>query len=401
VSKPLTGVKVVELATFVAGPSCARLLSDMGAEVIKIEHPKGDGWRQTSKSYIPGRFSDDENPVFDIYNSGKQHIALNLKNPSGMAIMHKLLEQADVFISNTRPAALQRLGLDYDTLKVKYPKLVYAMLLGYGEKGPDAAKPAFDTTAFWARSGFLSDLPMAGDHYMPMQPPSSVGDTFTGYLLLAEIIAALYRRTTTGTGDCVRAGLYHNAIFGMGTMAIVTQKPFGRIYPKTRLECGAPGGSYLCADGEWVFNSMAPAEKLFQLIGREDLLEDPKFGTGKGRHENMQEVYGLFCAAFRTKDSHEWVRMAEELDIPQGRRGHFSELTEDEQAWANGYLEHVKFASGNVNVMPSSPIEMDSVGKVTTKTAHAVGEDTDAVLRDLGYTDEQIAQLHTAGATSL
>ena len=110
-SGPLTGVKVLELATMVAAPSCARILADMGADVIKVEHPKGDGWRNTAVGYIPGRFSEDESPVFDIYNSGKKHIAINLKTEKGMEAFHKLLAQADVFVTNTRPAALKRLGI--------------------------------------------------------------------------------------------------------------------------------------------------------------------------------------------------------------------------------------------------------------------------------------------------
>ena len=136
-SKPLSGVKVVELATFVAGPVTGRLLADLGAEVIKVERPDGDAWRITGVSYKPDRFSDDENPVFDIYNAGKKHIALNLKSGEGMEAFHKLLAEADVFVTNTRPKALKRLGLSYEDLKERYPGLIYAILLGYGEEGPD------------------------------------------------------------------------------------------------------------------------------------------------------------------------------------------------------------------------------------------------------------------------
>ena len=123
-SKPLEGYTVVEMSTFVAGPVTARLLADLGATVIKVERPEGDAWRETGISYLPLRFSHEENPVFDIYNAGKQHMALNVKAPGGMEIMDKLLSRADVFVTNTRPAALKRLGLDYESLKERYPKLV-------------------------------------------------------------------------------------------------------------------------------------------------------------------------------------------------------------------------------------------------------------------------------------
>ena len=135
-SGPLSGVKILELATMVAAPSCARILSDMGAEVIKVEHPKGDGWRRTAISYHADRYSEDESPVFDIYNSGKKHIAINLKTPDGMAAFHKLLAQSDVFITNTRPAALKRLGIYYDDLKEQYPGK--AIVLNIELLDPDA-----------------------------------------------------------------------------------------------------------------------------------------------------------------------------------------------------------------------------------------------------------------------
>ena len=399
-SGPLQGVKVLELATMVAAPSCARLLADMGAEVIKVEHPKGDGWRRTGVSYIPGRFSEDENPVFDIYNSGKKHIAINLKTEQGSVAFHKLMSRADVFITNTRPAALKRLGIFYDDVKEKYPSLVYGIILGYGEKGPDAAMPAYDTTAFWSRSGFLRDLAVAGDHYMPVNPPSSVGDTACGYLLLAQICAALYRRKETGKGDFVRSGLYHNAIFTMGTMQIITQRPFGNKYPKTRVE----GGAFGCADGEWIFIAMGGdpvvQEKCCRLIGRPDLMEDSRFSTPRARHEHRQEWYEVFRDAFLTKTSAEWKALGKELDIPMTIMGHFADISEDEQAWANDYLEHVTFRSGNVNVMPRSPLEMDSVGLPVTKIAPGVGADTIAILRDLGYTEAQIAEMLDTGAVA-
>ena len=198
---PLSGIKVLDLSTYVAAPVCCRLLADMGAKVIKVERPDGDTWRTTGKAYVPDRFSDGENPVFDIYNSGKQHIALDLKTPQGKEVFWRLLEQADVFVTNTRPAALRRLGISYEDLKKQFPKLIYGIVLGYGEEGPEKDKPAFDTTGFWSKSGFLRDMATMGEHYAPVNPPFGVGDTITGYLLMGEICAALYRRSQTGLGD--------------------------------------------------------------------------------------------------------------------------------------------------------------------------------------------------------
>lgn len=401
-SKPLEGIKVLELSTFVAAPVCARLLSDLGAEVIKVERPEGDQWRATGVSFLPARFSADENPVFDIYNSGKKHIAMNLKKPEGMEAFHKLLSQADVFITNTRPKALERLGLDYASLKEKYPALVYAMLVGYGEKGPEAAKPAFDTVAFWSKSGFLMDQAVKNEAYMPVVPPASAGDTVSGMFLMGEICAALFRRERTGKGDFVRSGLYHNGIFTMGTMNIITQKPFGRKYPCSRLDQGVPGGYYCCADNEWVFIAAAYAAdiipKMCKAIGRMDLLEDTEFMTAATRWKYREKYYAIFRDAFLTKTSHEWEKIAEELDFPLERMSHYSDVTEDPQAWANDYLEHVTFANGQVDVMPASPLEMDSVGKIKTVPAPEVGHHTKEVMAQLGYTPEQVEAMYAAGA---
>lgn len=400
--KPLSGIKVLDLSTFVAAPVCSRLLADMGATVIKVERPDGDTWRQTGISYVPAHFSPKENPVFDIYNSGKKHIALDLKTEVGKKIFFQLLEETDVFVTNTRVAALQRLGISYQDLKDRFPKLIYAIVLGYGEKGPDANNPAFDTTAYWSKSGFLRDMAPLSEHYSPVQPPFGVGDTITGYLLMGEVCAALYRRTQTGKGDYVRSSLYHNGIFTMGTMEIITQQPWGRAFPATRIDHGIPGGYYRCADDEWIYIAVGYAQalipRLCTAIGQPELAEDCRYNTPEARSENKTEYYKIFSDAFRSQPLQHWLSIAEQLDLPIVRMNHFSDVAEDEQAWVNGYLEHVEFANGRVDVMPSSPIEMDSIGPLKTTPAPEIGADTAEILRSLGYSDEDITRLQSAGA---
>lgn len=400
---PLSGIKVLDLTTFVAAPVCCRLMADMGADVIKVERPDGDTWRQTGISYNRSRFSDTENPVFDIYNSGKRHIALNLKTPEGMEIFRKLLKEADVFITNTRPAALKRLGISYEDLKDEFPSLIYGIVEGYGEHGPAANDPAFDTTAFWSRSGFLRDMAPAGEHYAPVLAPSGVGDTVTGYLLMGQVCAALFRRTQTGKGDFVCSSLYHNGIFATGTMQIISQQPWGKIYPNTRIQHGVPGGYYRCADDEYIFVSISYAEKkllplLYKMIGREDLLSHPKFCDGKTGRQYPEEYYEIFRQAFVQKPSTHWLQLAREMDMPIVRMNHFRDVAADEQAWANGYLEHMDYPGGNRDVMPTSPIEMASVGPIQTKAAPGIGADTDSVLQSMGYTEAQIAEMKASGA---
>ncbi len=398
-SGPLSGIKVVELAAFVAAPVVGRMLADMGAQVVKVEAPSGDGWRQTGISYLP-RFNKDENPVFDIYNTGKDFVCLNLKTPAGKEAFFKLLDEADVFLTNTRPAALKRLGLDYDTLKEKYPRLIYAHVLGYGEKGPEKDTPAFDTTAFWSRAGFLRDLSPLTSEYYPLNPPSGVGDTATGYLLLAEITTALYNRTRTGKGDFVRSTLFHNGVFCFGTMQIITQKPFGKVYPCPRQDLGVPGGSYECSDGDWIYFTLAAPgslEKVCHISGLSHLLTEPNFQPGL-RYRNRHIYYPMFREAFLSKPSSHWTELAKKEDLTLVRMHHFSDISEDPQAWENGYVEHVQFRSGNVDVMPASPIEMDSCTPPKTKPAPMPGADTAKILAQLGYTEAQIAAMLASGA---
>lgn len=399
--KPLTGVKVLELSVFVAAPSCARLLSDLGAEVIKVERPEGDDWRKVGKSFHADHYTDDFNPVFDIYNSGKRFVSIDLKKPAGMAIFEKLLSEADVFLSNLRPAALKRLGLSYEDLKEKYPRLIYAALLGYGAVGPDADKPAFDGTAFWAKSGFMRDMATVTDDYAPVAAPSAVGDTVSGMFLMGEICAALYRRCQTGKGDRVSATLYHNGIFTMGTMGIVAQEEWGRRLPRTRVQQGLPDGYYRCGDDEWVFFSSSGIPKnvqgFYRILGLSEIFTDPRFDTPEKRKKNIAQMLAEVQSAFLQESAAHWLRLAEEADIPMVRVNHFQDPAQDPQAWENHFVEQVSFPGGQTGVMPTSPLEMDSLGQIRTIPSPCIGYDTRAVLQELGYTREEIDALYEQG----
>ena len=398
--KPLEGITVVDLSTFVAAPVCARFLADMGARVIKVEPPKGDHWRASSISYQRARFSETENPIFDIYNTGKDMLCLNLKTEEGMKVMHQLLAKADVFVTNNRPAALKRLGLDHASLMEKYPRLVYAMLLGFGEKGPDAESPAFDTTAFWARTGFMRDMGADGPEYQPVMPASGVGDSVAGTNLAMQILGALFGREKTGKGQLVKASLYHVGAFAMGTMTVKGQRPFGSKMPAPRENHNTPGGAYGCSDGEWLYIGLGNREKtipaLHKMIGHPELDEDPRFQPGKS-WGNRAEYYAIIKEAILQKPSVYWQEQAKELDIPIVIMRHFADVSEDEQAWANGYVEKVEYPTGNVDVVPTSPIEMETVGEIKTHPTKPIGCDTEKVLSELGYTAQEIGQMKESG----
>lgn len=397
-SKPLAGIRVLDLTTFVAAPMAARLLSDLGAEVIKIEPPKGDAWRVAAMHFNPTRFSDEMNPIFDLCNTGKKLISINLKTAEGMAAFHKLLENTDVFVTNNRPEALKRLGIHYDDLKEKYPRLIYAMVLGYGEEGPDANTPAFGVTAFWARSGFLRDMALTDGEYQPLMPPSGAGDTITGTTLAMEICAAIINRDRTGKGDFVRSCLYQNGLFVFGTMSMATQQPGGRVYPRSRNDGGSAGavsGTYCCADNEWVFlasgGDPAYLPRIYNMVGHPEIIEDPNA-------YNMAELLAMFKSEFMKKTRTQWLALSKEFDVPMVPVNHFNEAVMEEQAIVNQFVEKVEYPQGDSIMMPTTPLIMDSLEKPSVQPTHAAGWDTEEVLLQLGYTQEQVAAMIAAGA---
>jgi crotonobetainyl-CoA:carnitine CoA-transferase CaiB-like acyl-CoA transferase len=184
-------------------------------------------------------------------------------------------------------------------------------------------------------------------------------------------------------------------------MQIITQRPYGTKYPRSRATGGAPGGSFECADGEWIFIAMGGdpvvQEKLRKMLDK-DPMEDPRFATPELRRKNWQEWYQFWRGTFLTKTSAQWKELGKKMDVPMTIMGHFADISEDEQAWANDYLERVTFRSGNTNIMPRTPVEMDSVGLVDTKCAPGVGADSVEILRSVGYTEEEIAAMCESGA---
>ena len=195
----------------------------------------------------------------------------------------------------------------------------------------------------------------------------------------------------------------HNGIFATGTMQILAQKPFGRHFPQVRRDWGHLSGSFCCSDNDWVFLSgynAAQFPKVYAFLGIPEVAQDPRFSTLAEMYkpENKQALYEIVRDRFATQTAAYWLEKATEYDLPLTRMNHYEDVTQDPQAWANDYFEHVQFRSGNVDIMPTSPIEMDSIGKLTTKTAPEIGAHTDAILQELGYDEETVKNLHQSGA---
>lgn len=388
--KLLNGIRVVDFTLFAAGPSCGKMLADWGADVIKVEPVKGEQAR-----YSPGKAY---NPTFEAYNSNKKGFAVDMKRPEGRMVLERLLETADVFLTSYRTDALRRLGLDYETLSARYPNLVWAQINGFGDKGPDAAKPGFDTVAFWARTGAMSDFVEAGDNVMNV--PIAFGDVTTACSLAAGICAALYRRTLTGLGEKVQASLYGQAIFCLNN-TIITQQDGDR-YPKTRKRPIAPlMNSFPCKDGKWIVITAIEYERyyqdIFRIIGREDLIAQGKYSDYMSAFMHLSELTDILDEGFRQFTQDEIVALLTEADIAHERVNKVEDIIHDPQALENNYITKYTARDGKEYYQATSPVQFGEAGAPYHGPAPLVGEHTRELLTELGFTSEEIGALSESG----
>jgi len=392
--RPLSGYRVVELCTFAAGPTCARLMADWGADVIKVEPPDGDPMRAFGAT-MAMPVQQDECPAWELYNANKRAIVLDLKTAAGQGVLHKLLETVDVFITSYRPQALRKLKIDYDSLRERYPRLVYAFLSGFGEKGPDVGRPGFDITAFWTRSGFAVDLVKPNEY--PVYPPAGFGDTSTGSTLVAGVCAALLQRGKTGKGEKISISLYGTAVWFSGLLITSTQDRYKNKFPKHRYEATPNVTYYRSKDGDWVIISILEYERYFpglaKAVGREDLINDPRFNTSAQMVKYKGELVRALEDAFAAKTTEELLKNLTEADIVHDLMPHFKDVITDEQALANNMVHDFTFANGAKVVLPHTPLKFAGSGELPYERGPLLGEHTREVLSELGYSANQIQEL--------
>lgn len=399
--RPLEGIKVVELATFIAAPCCARYLADLGAEVIKVESPKGDPLRYTAVN--EGRpYGDAEDTSFTLENAGKKVVTLNTKSEKGREALEKLIAQADVFITNWRQSPLKRAGLDYETLHAKYPSLVMGFVSGYGEVGPDKDLPGFDFTAYFARAGVMGTL--YDVDAIPMTPIAGFGDHQVGMNLASGILAALLRAKTTGEGDEVVVSLFHSGVWDVALFLqaaqygdVSTQFPISRAQIANQLNM-----THKTADGRWYQLAMPQYDALYnkfveQVLMRPDLVNDPRFYPQTNLQNNLKEFYALMVNAIGSMTGAELERRMKAADLPYAACQTWQEVLHDEQAWASSILEKVKFPNGEERAMVRTPVMFAETELPPYERGHFFGEDTREVLASLGYTEEEIAAMFAAG----
>lgn len=400
---PLTGLKVVELATVVAGPATGRILAGYGASVIKIETPgSGDLLRPYGQGHcLPT--APDNNPLFDVYNTGKKLVSINLKKEGGQEVFHRLIADADIFLTNVRMPSLVRMGIGYNELKAKYPKLIYAHLSGYGLEGPDKNSPGFDMTAFWARSGASLDWEVPNS--FPIRPTFGFGDSVTAANFLSGILMAVYGRSITGHGTLVSSSLIGAGIWSNAAYILNSQPQYGRKFPVDRYLPWDPFSDYYqCSDGEWitVIAKSYPADRpnFARIFELPQLMDDPDCETLEKLHRTGKDkdVVAALEKAFSTKTYDEWVKILTENDIAFSRLRHFKEVSKDEQAWANGCFEEACYPDGTKTAIPMPPITFSDYDRKPFAKTGPIGNDTDAVMKELGYDEAAIAEMRKAGA---
>jgi crotonobetainyl-CoA:carnitine CoA-transferase CaiB-like acyl-CoA transferase len=394
------GLKVLDCASFIAAPAAATVLSDFGADVIKIEPPgMGDPYRNLPN--LPGYPASEHNFAWLLEARNKKSLALDLTKPDAQAVLYRLVAESDVFITNMPPQVRSKLGITYDHLAHLNERLIYASFTGYGERGEEANKPGFDSNAYWARSG-LMDLVRADTNTTPARSVAGMGDHPCAMALYSAIVTALYQREKTGKGAHVASNLMANGVWAASVLAQakLCGAKFGERRPRERA-LNAVTNHYQCRDGRWIILSLLNEERqwptLARCMGREDLITDPRFATRPDRHARSVELIKIFDEAFATKDLAEWRKILDGNGLVFGVVGILDDIRNDQQMLDNEVL--VPFENDTMLTI-NSPIWVDGTRKVQPRKPPAVGEHSNEILRDAGYDEATIETLRASGAVA-
>jgi formyl-CoA transferase len=391
-----SGLKVVDLASFIAGPAAATILSDFGADVIKVEPPQGELWRIANK--IPPQPSSPEPYMWHLNNRNKRGMTIDLKSPRAGEIIERLVKWADVLIVNTPHPARKKLHLEYDDVAKWNPRLIYADVTGFGEKGPDAALPGFDITAYWARSSLLAQTRDAGAP--PTWPVSGSGDHATAVGLYGAIVMALYRRERTGQGSYVTTSLLAQGVWAAGVSiqgALAGAKFFGlhdRKSPPNPVM-----NVFRSADDQWFLLLVTP-DKLAALasaIGKPEILNDARFNEPAKLVANSAQLTAILDGTFTAQPMAHWREVFDQAHITYGGVAGPNDVINDPQLRANDIVVPIEGAGAKVTMTISSPMQVHGVAKVPARRAPNLGEHNDEVLGLLGFDAAQIEGLHASG----
>jgi formyl-CoA transferase len=394
-TEPLfAGLKVIDCASWIAAPAAATILSDFGADVIKIEPPgAGDPWRASTP--VPGKPTDY---YWRLTSRNKRSLAIDLKHADGLAVLYRLLASADVFVTNFPLPVRERLKIAASHVLPLNPRLIYASFTAYGEVGNDAAKTGFDSTAYWARTG-LMDTVRATEATEPARSAPGMGDHPSATGLYAAIVTALYRREKTGKGGVVQSSLLQNGLWA--NACFIQSRLCGEHVTHRAPRAQAPNAlanHYQCRDGRWfimaLFNEPRQWRGFVTAIGRADLADDPRFATSAARKQHAGALVHILDAVFAQRDLADWRQRLDAAGVTFGAVQSVNETTDDAQMHQIGAL--VPFADG-AGLTVSSPFHLEGETKVAPRHAPAIGEHTDVVLREAGYAADEIGRLRALG----
>jgi crotonobetainyl-CoA:carnitine CoA-transferase CaiB-like acyl-CoA transferase len=389
----LEGLKVIDCGSFIAAPIAASVMGDFGANVIKIEPPgMGDAYRHVTRN--PGMPKSEHNYAWLLDNRNKRGLALNLASPEGQEILHRLVRDTDVFITNQPLAIRRKLGIDYQRLSALNERLVYASFTGYGETGAEANKPGFDLTAYWARSGLMDQVvPNAGA--TPARALSGMGDHPSGISLFAAIMLALYQREKTGRGAHVGSSLIANGMWanGVWTQAALCGAAFQPRPPRDH-SFNALSCYYQCRDGGWLLLALVNEDKHFPVLakclGHEELVIDSRFSDRASRSRNSRELIAALDAAFATRDNGDWQALFKENGLVFEAVATMGQVANDKQALDTEVL--IPF-EGDTLMTVNSPFFVTGSRKVTPRKPPTLGQHSEQILHEAGYDDAAIAQM--------
>ena len=390
-------LRVVDLASFIAGPSAAVILSDFGAQVIKVEPPTGDPWRRAHK--LPPQPQAEEPYQWHLANRNKRGMTLDLKSPGARQVLERLVKWADVLIVNTPHPARKKLTLEFEDVAQWNPRLIYADLTGFGEKGPDADLPGFDITSYWARSGLLSMTRDAGAP--PTWPVAGSGDNATAVGLYSAIVTALYRRERTGKGAYVTTSLLAQGVWSasVSIQAALCEAKFFGLHDRKN-PANAALNVYQASDGTWFVLIVTP-DKLASVahaIGRTDLLTDPRFSTPAQLTANMHDLVEILDEVFGEQPMAHWYEVFSGIHVTFGAVRGPQEVINDPQLRSNEIVVPLEGAGAKLTATISSPINVHGVAKVSASRAPEIGEHTEEILRQLGFDAAEVDGLHASGA---
>ncbi|MFZ6648855.1 CaiB/BaiF CoA transferase family protein [Undibacterium sp. TJN25] len=396
---PLAGVRVLDLTSIVLGPLATVTLAGLGADIIKVEAPEGDNVREAGVMRNEG---EGMGHVFMHNNRGKRSLVLDLKQAAARAALLKLAQDADVLLSNIRPAAMKRLGLDYAALSAVNPRLIYVNACGFSARGPYADRPAYDDLIQGATA-----IPWLMQQYGTEQPayaPVSLADRVTGLHVVYAITAALYARERSGRGQEVEVAMFESVahfvladhMAGRSFEPEVSEAGYDRLLSHDRRPYRTADG-YLCVliynDKHW--------RNFFQSVGRPELFADPRFCTQRARSRNIRYVYAWVASVMPERTTAEWQTLLDQADIPHQKINSIDDLLEDPHLVATGFIAEEEHPSQGLVRTLGNPTSWSGTPLGTMRPAPALGEHSAQILSEAGYTAAQIAAMADSGATAL